>query len=772
MSRFHALFLALFLFSLFVSPTSNAQVRTIKVLGVSIEGNKTTDANMIRMQSGLQAGSELTAEGFQDAIRQLWRLNLFSDIKLLVDRQVADGYYITIKVDEFPRLEKVELQGNKKLKKSDIDDELNYYSGQIISPITLARSRTKLYEKYKEKGYLLATIKTEERPGEVDSNRVIVRFIFNEGKKVQVERIRFFGNKAFSDHKLAKQFKEIKEDRWWRSADFDRDKYEEDKTKIVEFYRNEGYRDAEVLKDSLYYNEAKDDIHIDIWVSEGQRYTFGDISWQGNTVFSDEDLTANLRFKKGDVYSKKKLDEAMFQHIGGLYYDLGYIFASATPKEIVDPDNPSELDLQFFVQEGKQAKVNEIVISGNTKTKEKVIRRELRTLPGQTFNKSLLERSQRDVWMLNYFANVEPNVHPIDEEKVNLEFKVEEKSTDTANMSAGWSERDKLIGSVGVAMANLMGNGQRLSFDWSFGRYYRSFNISFTEPWLLDTPTLAGFSFYDTKRDAFYIGYKQVSTGASLRLGRRLNWPDNFFRSDWIYRIDKTELSDFNQYIARANPNNIIFEQWPLISSSITQIFSRNSLDRPEFPTAGSNISLTSTLTGTFLGGNVDYHKWIFQLDWFTPSFWNLVFYSSFTAGYMESIGKNAHIPYTDYFFMGGDGLSRSTPLRGYDDPLAGYQIVEEGGKAMLKYTAELRIPIAPNPTIFALLFAESGNTWADFNRANPYAMKRSVGIGARVFMPMIGIIGFDYGYGFDRVDAAGLPDPKWKMHFVFGRSF
>ena len=214
---------------------------------------------------------------------------------------------------------------------------------------------------------------------------------------------------------------------------------------------------------------------------------------------------------------------------------------------------------------------------------------------GQTFNKSLLESSPRDVWLLNLFAHVEPNVHPIDEEKVNLEFKVEEKSTDTANMSAGWSERDKLIGSVGVAMANLMGAGQRLSFDWSFGRYYRSFNISFTEPWLLDTPTLAGFSFYDTKRDAFYIGYKQVSTGASVRLGRRLNWPDNFFRSDWIYRIDKTELSDFNQYIGEANPTKFMFEQGPIVNRGITKIFSRNSLDRPEFPTAGSNLSLTST---------------------------------------------------------------------------------------------------------------------------------------------------------------------------------
>ncbi len=759
---------------LFISTLIFAQNQTIKVLGVSVTGNETTDANMIRMQSGIMVGSELSSETVQDAIRKLWRLNLFSDIQLVVDRQVGDGYYLTIQVKEYPRLEKVELQGNKKLKKDDIDEILNYYSGQIISPTALSRSKAKLYDEYKEKGHLLAKINVEERPGVVDTNRVIVKFVFDEGKKVQVERIRFFGNKAFSDGKLRKQFEEIKEDRWWRSADFDREKYDEDLIKLVDYYKNEGYRDAEVVNDSLYYNEDRDDMYIDIWVNEGPQYTFGDISFTGNKVFSDEELAANLRFEKGDVYSKKALDEAAYQHLGGLYYDLGYIFASATPREIVDEEDPLKLNVEFLIQEYKQAKINEIIITGNTKTKEKVIRRELRILPGQTFNKSLLERSQRDVWMLNYFANVEPQVMPIgnDQEKINLGFKVEEKSTDTANMSAGWSERDKLIGSVGVAMANLFGNGQRLSFDWSFGRYYRSFNIGFTEPWLLDTPTLAGFNFYDTKRDAYYIGYKQVSTGASFRLGRRFNWPDNFFRGDWIYRIDKTELSDFNQYIVDANPNNIINEQWPLISSSITQIWSRNSLDRPEFPTSGSDISLTTELAGTVLGGNVDFHKWIFRLDWFTPSFWKLVFYTSFQAGYMEEIGQNAHIPYTDYFFMGGDGLSRSTPLRGYDDPLANYRIVDDGGKAMLKYTTELRIPIAPNPTIFALLFAEAGNTWPDFHRANPFAMRRSVGIGARVFMPMIGIIGFDYGYGFDRVDVYGNPDPKWKMHFVFGRSF
>jgi len=762
----------LLIFSLFVFLASPAlaQKRAVKVLGISIEGNRTTDANMIRLSSGIVPGMEITGDALQESIRQLWRLNLFSDIQIVVDRELAEGVYLAIRVEEFPRLEKIEIEGNKKLKKDDIETELSYYPGQIISPGLLSRGRAKLLDKYKGKGYLLANIKINQYVSKQDSHRVLVRFVFDEGKKVQIEKIRFHGNQTFKESKLRRQFKKTKEDRWWRGADFDRDKYQEDQGKLVDFYLNHGYRDAEILRDSISYSPDHSRLFLDLWVYEGPSYKFGDISWEGQTLFSVDQLNGNLGFAKGETYSKKKLDEALQKRLGGLYYDRGYIYANIDPVETIDAGN--EIDIHFSITEGKQAKINEIKIVGNTRTKEKVIRRELRVFPGDTFSRALLERSQREVWMLNYFGNVEPRVNPLNEEKVDLEFKVEEKSTDTANMSAGWSERDKLIGSVGLAMANLFGNGQQLSFDWNFGRYYRSFNVGFTEPWLLDSPTLAGFSIYDTKRDAVYYGYKQQSRGVSMRLGRRLSWPDNFFRGDWIYRLDQTNLSEFNSYYIASNPNGIVTQHWPLLSSSVTQIISRNSLDRPEFPTAGSQVTLTTELSGVVLGGNVDYHKHTLRMDWFMPSFWKLVIYSSFQAGYMEGIGKNAQIPYLEYFFMGGDGLSNSIPLRGYDDPLAENQYVQAGGKSYLKYTAELRIPIAPNPTIFGLLFAEAGNVWSDFRHADPFAMKRSVGVGGRVYMPMIGIIGFDYGYGFDRLDTSGNADPKWKMHFVFGRSF
>jgi outer membrane protein insertion porin family len=322
-------------------------------------------------------------------------------------------------------------------------------------------------------------------------------------------------------------------------------------------------------------------------------------------------------------------------------------------------------------------------------------------------------------------------------------------------------------------MNNFFGNGQILSFDWNFGRAYRSFQISFTEPWFLDTPTLVGVSLYDLKRDRRFTGYDQRSQGATVRLGRRLRWPDNFFRADWIYRIDRTDLSNFDQRIIDANPSGIVTQKWPLTTSSITQIITRNSLDRPEFPTTGSRFSISTELSGGPFGGSVSYHKHIIQNEWFNPLFLSFVLFNSVQAGYIEGFGRDAdNIPVLERFFMGGEGLSRSIPLRGYDDPLSGI-LTEEGGKVMFKYSTEIRFPISPNPTIFGLAFAEAGNTWPSLGKTDLFDLRRSVGVGVRIFMPVLGILGFDYAYGFDNINlTTGEKQGRWKPHFVFGRSF
>ncbi|MFQ5637339.1 MAG: outer membrane protein assembly factor BamA [bacterium] len=753
-------------------PQTNRR-KSLKLGDLTVEGNKAADTNFIKLNSGLTVNERVSGEDIQKAIKQLWSLKMFSDIQVLLENQVDETVSLKIKVEEYPRLDRIELDGNKKIKKKDIEKELNFYKGQVISPQEIAKAQRKIKNLYEEKGYLLANIETKLRDNP-QKDKIIMRLKINEGNKVKIEGIRFHGNRTFSNKKLRKQLKGTKENGFlfFGGGDFDRKKYEEDKKNLLDYYRKEGFRDVEILRDSIYYGQGKKSMYIDMWVSEGIRYYFGDITWEGQELFTDQQLKSFLDFETGDVYNKEKIDKAVFERIGSLYYDAGYIYSSIIPQE--KPVAVDTVDIHFRIVEGNAVKINKIHIAGNTKTKEKVIRRELKIRPGDTFSREALIRSQRDIFVLNYFADVRPDVQPLEnKDEVDILIEVEEKSTDTANMSAGFSERDKLIGSIGVTMNNFFGNGQILSFDWNFGRAFRSFQISFTEPWFLDTPTLLGISLFDTKRDRRFTGYDQRSQGGSLRLGRRLRWPDNFFRLDWIYRIDRTDLSNFVQQIIDLNPNQIATQKWPKTTSSLTQIITRNSLDRPEFPTIGSRFSLSTELSGGPLGGTVSFHKHTMQNEWFAPLFHNFVLFNSFQAGYIEGFGNDAdNIPFLEFFFMGGEGLSRSIPLRGYDDPLSD-RISQPGGKVMFKYATEIRFPISPNPTIFGLAFAEAGNTWESLAKTDIFDLRRSVGVGVRIFMPMLGILGFDYAYGFDNIDPnTGRKFGAWKPHFVFGRSF
>ncbi len=757
------------------------QTESIKLLGLSVEGNRISEAEVIKMSSGLKEGTTINLEDIQACVKQLWNLGLFSDIKVILDRSTQQGVYLTIQVEEYPRLDNVIIEGNKKIKEEKVREVLGFYRGQILSAGKIAEGKKRLKKEYIDKGYILAEINTNVYEAEMEGLAVL-RITIDEGEKVQIERIRFFGNTIFKDKKLRKQMEDTKENRWWGGGDFDKEKYKKDKEKVLEFYRNNGYRDAEILNDSLYYNENGKEMYIDIWVKEGDSYYFGDISFQGNNLFTSEGLESLLEFKTGDVFSKEEYTKSIQDKLNGAYYDLGYIYAQINPRETYRKDT---IDICFVIDEKDPVRIDKIKIIGNTRTKERVIRRQLRIHPGDVFSRELLQRSFRDLMMLNYFSKVEPAVEPLPEEedKINITFDVEEKSTDTANISAGWSELDKLIGSIGLGMNNLFGNGQQLNLNWNFGRYYRSLQLSFTEPWFLNTPTLIGFSVWDTKRNPYYIGYKYMSRGFSLRLGRRFTWPDNYFRGDWIYRLAETDLSDFSDYYIERNPNNIVNEDWPLVSSSITQIINRNSLDQPEFPTRGSEVSLSTEISGGPLGGTVGFHKHIFKFDNYIPAITNkIIFRTHVQLGYMDKLTEDSKIQFMDYFFLGGSGMSRAIPLRGYPDPFGGgsyYMSIPTtpvsgyyGGKTMLKANAELRFPIISNPLFYGLVFAEAGNTWQNLESTDPFGLRRSFGIGARIFMPMVGMLGIDYACGLDYFDEYGDRYVDWRTHFVFGRNF
>ncbi len=769
--------LFLLFFLLLVVVTLHAQVQKVKINSIAVEGNKSADASSIRLNSGLSAGMEITGEDLQQAVRNLWALRIFSDIQIYVTNQTINGLDLIIKVDEYPRLNKVEIKGNKKLSTNDVKDEINTYRGMVVTANKIFNMKKSLESKYREKGYLLAKVNIDTTY--FAESRVDLVINIQEGDEVQVKKIRFHSNKSFKDGDLRGKMDDIKEDRWWRGADFDPKKFEEDKKKIVQFYKEHGFRDAEIVKDSLSYNEKKTDLFIDIWVYEGNKYYFGDINFTGNTIFSQDELRSSLDLGKGDIYDQKKYDEGIRDRLQKMYYNQGYLFASIQPKEI--PVSKDTLNVDFNIIEGHVVHVKEIVINGNTKTNEKVIRREFKIHPGDVFNSAKLERSIRDLMILNYFANVNPDVRLIgnDDQNVNLQIDVEEKSTDMANMSAGYSQRDGLIGSLGLTFNNFSlkhpfsgGDGQRLSFDWQFGDVYRSVSISFTEPWLFDTPTLAGFSVFDTRSGGSYYSWDRRDQGATLRIGRRFFWPDNYFRGDWILRYAETLITDIT------DPD--LIERYRLDGTedrttqlSLTQIISRDSRNNPEFPTWGSVHSLSTELSGGPLGGSQDFFKAILNAEWYIPLPFGLVLYSKNKYGIIETLKGNESSLYGEYFYVGGSGLGFSEGLRGYDDGEVGPLTSSGnplGGTAMAVNSMELRFPIAPNPTIFGLLFAEGGNTWERTGQLEPFDLKRSVGAGIRLFMPMIGIIGIDFGYGFDYIDEYGHRTGDWKVHFQFGR--
>ncbi|MCB0265765.1 MAG: outer membrane protein assembly factor BamA [Calditrichaeota bacterium] len=752
-----------------ISTAHAQQTQQFRINTIKIEGNETADSTLILLNSGLIRSSYVSGDNIQRAIRNLWQLNIFSNVQVLAERQSGNNIDLIIRVEEYPRLEGWTVVGNDKLKKKEIDKEIGFYRGMVFTPFAVYKAQRDLVKKYKDEGYLLATVSIDTSFSEND--RVIANLNVKEGKKVQIKRIQVLGAEELDPKDLRKSFKEIKEKRWWRGADFDREKYETDQQNLLAFCRKNGFRDAEIVRDSIYYSEDKRDLFIDVYIEEGRRYYFGDVSFEGNTVFTEPILRTQLLFEKGDIYNQEDFEKSIRENIQNLYYNQGYLFANILPLEV--PVSEDTVDIKIRINEGNVVRIKEIIVKGNTKTNEKVVRREFKIFPGDVFNRSKLERSVRDVWVLNYFANVVPDVKllPDDEEHVNLEVTIEERSTDTANMSAGYSQRDGFIGSVGFSLNNFSlkrpltgGDGQRLTFQWDFGRYYRNLSLSFIEPWTFGSTTLTGFSIFSTRYNGSFRPWDGEERGGSVQLGRRFRWPDNYFRGDWILRIAENRILEVrNEELL----NRFLFARENSMQISLTQVIRRDSRNRPEFPTAGSVFNLRTKLAGGPLQGDEDFIKNDFTLEWYVPMKYGLVFFLENRMASIAGLTKGYYINPNELFFMGGSGLGFSESLRGYDDGRVG---PTSGGTAMARFTAEVRFPIAPNPTIFGLMFMEAGNVWDNFSEADFSTLKRSIGFGARLFMPLLGIIGVDFGYGYDYYDNLGNRKGDWKVHFKFGQ--
>ncbi len=800
-------------------------VKSYKILGISVEGNKTADASTVIANSGLKIGDEIQIpfdQSIADAIKQLWSLNLFSDVKILIEKHVGNGVFLLIKVKEYPRFEKVVIQGNDKESTSDIEDKIDLQRGQILKPQDETRIKEAILKLYEKDGYLNAEVKMEhfvyftadttkndidvvwrnekdfsdEYTVKYDRNensyfnlidkiksRILLMIRIKENRKVVVKKIEFVGNKAFSDSKLRGEMKNTSEKVWWQfwnSAEFDPKKFDEDKKSIIEFYRSKGYRDATILSDSLIYSNDKKDLTILIHVYEGPQYHIRNITWEGNTVFPDKVLNERLGFKKGDIYDYKKFMENLKGNkaqtdVSSLYLNNGYLMFNATPIETkVDDDS---MDVNIRIDEKNQFRIGKVDIAGNDKTKDKVIRRELYTIPGDYFNRGLLLRSIQQLANLKYF-NVEKlygpngiNTSLKNDSTVNLTYNVEEKSSDYLNASVGYSGSFGFSGAIGVTLSNFaldhpftMGGGQILSFNWQFGvsNIYRTFSLGFTEPWLYDTPTLVGFNIFDTRQQYYY---DMSQRGASVKVGRRLNWPDNYFYLQGMFQYQYNDIINGGGYYTQGKYNQF----------TLGATLSRKDIDNPIFPSRGSDIQLTAQISGgPFLPGDLNYYQLNFQTEWYKRLFNSdrVALYTDAEFGYIHELDQKTVLEISPFarFFMGGNGLVIATvPLRGYDDRSIG---PARGGDVYLKYTAEIRVAVTLEPVpLYLLTFAEAGNVYLNIQNTQPFNLDRSVGVGARILINPIGLIGFDLGYGFDRERVNGQK-PAWLFAFQFGKGF
>ncbi|MCX7610070.1 MAG: outer membrane protein assembly factor BamA [Ignavibacterium sp.] len=807
---------------------SQTQIKTYKILGLRVEGNKTTDANAILSASGLKVNDEIQIPGDRtlNAIKNLWALNIFSDVQILIDKEIADGAFLVIKVDEYPRLEKFLIEGNDEISTSEIEKKITFLRGTVIKPQDIFRLKSNILSLYEKEGHYNAEIehsyfnflradttkneiitywrnqkdfaeeieqvyeKSEIKYSDLISrikDRVIIRLKISEGDVVKVRAVEFEGNEIFSDDDLLSELDEISIAKWWKfwsSGKFDREKLKKDKENLIKFYRKNGFKDASIISDSLIFLNNKKDVKIVFNLYEGTQYKIRNIKWVGNTVYPDEVLTERLDFNKGDVYDVDRFEKNLKGNekqtdVSALYLDNGYLTFNAQIKETkVFPDS---IDIEIRVEERNQFTVNRVDIEGNTKTKDKVIRRELFVIPGDYFNRGLLLRSIQNLANLQYFS-VEKLYGPegigtklASDSTVDITIRVEEKSSDYLNASVGYSGAFGFSGAIGVTLTNFsitepfqLGGGQILSFNWQFGvgSLYRTFTLGFTEPWLFDTPTSVGAEIFDTRQQ--YI-YDLRQTGATVRVGRRLKWPDDFFYIQGRVKYQYNNVIEGQGFYAEGLTNQY----------TLGALISRKNIDNPIFPSLGSNFQIDAEISGgPFLPGDVDYLKIGITTEWYRRLFNSnrISLYALADFGYIDEIVKGTNIQPFEFYYMGGNGLIiATTSLRGYDDRTVGPRNADGrviGGRVMTKYTTELRLAVSIEPIpVYVLAFAEAGNVFESFDKTDIFDLRRSVGFGARLLINPIGLIGFDLGYGFDRKITSGQ-DPSWIFHFQFGKGF
>ncbi|MFD0939412.1 outer membrane protein assembly factor BamA [Pedobacter boryungensis] len=788
--------------------------------GTTLTGTQYLDKEVIITLSKLTKGERiiLPGEATSNAIKNLWVQGLFDDVQLFVTKIEADTVYFDIEVVERPRLSSFEFIGVSKSQKTDISEKLADKAGKTIINDNLYNTTRSIINKYLlDKGYFYTTIDFKSKPDPNQENSVILQVLINKGKRVKVHEITFTGNKDFKSSKLRKYLKKTKQQAFYKvfgSGKFNKEKYEEDKLKLVAKMQEKGYRDAAILKDSIYkYNDKSIGIKLDIY--EGPKYYFGNISWVGNAKYTTEYLEKVLGIEKGELFSEEKLEKklrgsANGDDVSSVYLNDGYLTFNIDP--VQTKIHNDTVDVEMRIYEGPQYTNNKISIEGNTITNDRVVLREIRTKPGEKFSKELLVRTVREIGALGNFdeskTNPVPKPNPADG-TVDIVYHVEEKPSDQIELSGGFGG-GRVIGTLGLTFNNFSlrnlfkgeaykplpkGDGQKLSLrGQTNGKYYQSYSFSFSEPWFGGKkPISFGLSAFTSLQSnslaATDANYQKIRlNGVSISLGRKLKWPDN-----WFSLVHSVNL---NQYILNNYPG-YLFSTGTSYNLNLTQEIARDSRNGSQiFPTGGSYIKFTIQATPPYsLLNNVnykiasdklrykftEYHKWKFEAQWFETLIGKLVFKGQaqfgFLGTYNSAVGESAF----ERFKLGGDGMqgfdflqgSELIAMRGYSNnsviPVGSNPTIAQssGSPIFNKYVMELRYPVisSQQATAFMTVFAEGGNTWNKFSDFNPFNVRRSVGVGAKIFLPIFGLLGIDYGYGFDKIP--GIPDAnKGQFHF------
>ena len=867
---------------------SNAKiVKEYTIGGIDITGIQYSDTAIVYSIANLQPGDKFIHPGseiFGKAINNLWRQKLFSNIRIYATRVEGDKVWFEIYVQERPRLGSYKFIGIRKTEEEDILTKVVLTKQTVISENTRREVTEKITKHFMEKGYRNVTVRIEEKPDPTFINSNMLTIIVDKGNKVRINEVRVFGNERVDGFKLKRRLKGTKEmsrltlrpdlsnspygtteplsfrsymkdwgfltpsrtkqllDPYFRfklfsGAKFDDKKYEEDKERMLNYYNEMGFRDAQILADTQYLT-SKGNMNVDIKVNEGRRYYFGNMVWKGNAKFSDSLLNELLGINKGDVYNAATLNKRLGKEasqeggdISSYYMDDGYLFFRAEPVEMAVYNDT--IDYEIRIMEGPQARIKNVTIAGNEKTKDYVVRRELRTIPGELFSRADLIRSQRELGNLQFFnqETINPGVVPNPEDgTVDINWKLEEKSSDQLELSAGWGGGIGLTGTLGVTFNNFSirniwkksawdplptGDGQKLSVRvQSNGRAYRSYNASFTEPWL-----------GGKKRNSFTISFNNSkfsnafdpftgtidrarsdtnflkTTGFSVSLGKQLKWPDDYFSLVYTFNYTQYVLRNypiFDQNFTNGTSNNVSFKL----------TLQRSSVFNPIFPTSGSNITSSVQFTPPYSlfnksiantnnkYRNPEYHKWRFGAEWFVPigkalgADKNRQFVLKIAAKYGFMGRYNRALDYSPFerFQVGDAGLTNNFGLLGFDIVAhRGYPVYQNSDPTINpdqqsasqfftifnKYQLEMRFPLVTNPssTIYAMTFFEAANGWFNYRDYNPFRLRRSVGAGMRFFLPMFGLLGFDYGIGLDRIQP-GQTGLKAASRFTFMLGF